>query len=276
MQDIFETTEFIKNIKPYLKAGNVFSAIMTMQGRVFRSVKGRKTLQIELSGNRYFIKQHFGVGWAEILKNLIVFRKPIIGAKTEKEAIEALDQIGIATTPLVGFGEQGVNPANKQSFLITRDLGNIVSLEDFCRDWKEHPPNNKLRQQIVIAVATLAKKLHQAGLIHRDFYLCHLCLDGDLLKKGEIKLYLIDLHRMLMNQSVGGKGTMKDIAALYFSAMDVGLSLEDIELFKQNYCQDLPVKFWSDVQLRADKLYEKFYSAKFQKRLQVEKSALEP
>ena len=276
MQDIFETTEFIKNIKPYLKAGNVFNTIMTMQGRVFRSVKGRKTLQIELSGNRYFIKQHFGVGWAEILKNLIVFRKPIISAKTEKEAIEALDQIGIATTPLVGFGEQGVNPANKQSFLITRDLGNIVSLEDFCRDWKEHPPSNQLRQQIVISVATLAKKLHQAGLIHRDFYLCHLCLDGDLLQKGEIKLYLIDLHRMLMNQSVGGKGTMKDIAALYFSAMDVALSPEDIELFKQNYCQDLPVKFWTDVQRRADKLYVKFHSAKFQQRLQVEKSALEP
>lgn len=276
MRDIFETTEFIKNIKPYLKAGNVFSTIMTMQGRVFRSVKSRKTLQIELSGNRYFIKQHFGVGWAEIFKNLIVFRKPIIGAKTEKEAIQALGQIGIATTPLVGFGEQGLNPANKQSFLITRDLGNIVSLEDFCRDWKEHPPNNKLRQQIVIAVATLAKKLHQAGLIHRDFYLCHLCLDGDLLKKGEINLYLIDLHRMLMNQSVAGKGTMKDIAALYFSAMDIGFSPEDIELFKQNYCQDLPVKFWTDVQRRADKLYVKFHSAKFQKRLLVEKSALEP
>lgn len=276
MRDIFETTEFIKNIKPYLKVGNVFNTIMTMQGRVFRSVKGRKTLQVELGGNRYFIKQHFGVGWAEILKNLIVFRKPIIGAKTEKEAIQALDQIGIATTPLVGFGEQGVNPANKRSFLITRDLGNIVSLEDFCRDWKAHPPSNQLRQEIVIAVATLARKLHQAGLIHRDFYLCHLCLDGDLLQKGEIKIYLIDLHRMLMNQSAGGKGTMKDIAALYFSAMDIGFSSEDIELFKQNYCQDLPVKFWSDVQRRADKLYAKFNSAKFQKRLQVEKSALEP
>jgi heptose I phosphotransferase len=276
MQDILETTEFINNIKPYLKAGNIFNTIMTVQGRVFRSVKGRKTLQIELSGNRYFIKQHFGVGWAEILKNLIVFRKPIIGAKTEKEAIQALDQIGIPTTPLIAFGEQGFNPANKQSFLITRDLGNIVSLEDFCRDWKEHPPNNKLRQQIVIAVVTLAKKLHQAGLIHRDFYLCHLCLDADLLQKGEIKLYLIDLHRMLMNQSIGGKGTMKDIAALYFSAMDVGLSPKDIELFQQNYCQDLPAKFWGDVGVRANKLYTKFHSAKFQQRLQVEKSALEP
>ncbi len=253
-----------------------FDQLMAIQGKPYRDVKGRRTLKVFKSGKSFFIKQHFGVGWAEILKNLIVFRKPIIGAKTEKEAIEALDLIGIATTPLVGFGEQGVNPANKQSFLITRDLGNIVSLEDFCRDWKEYPPSNQLRQQIVIAVATLAKKLHLAGLIHRDFYLCHLCLDGDLLQKGEIKLYLIDLHRMRMNQSVGGKGTMKDIAALYFSAMDVGLSLEDIELFKQNYCQDLPVKFWRDVQRRADKLYVKFHSTKFQQRLQVEKSALEP
>jgi heptose I phosphotransferase len=253
-----------------------FEQLMLLQGKPFRDVKRRKTIQFKTAGESFFIKQHFGVGWAEILKNLIVFRKPIIGAKTEKEAIQALGRIGIPTTPLVAFGEQGFNPGNKQSFLITRDLGNIVSLEDFCRDWKEHPPNNNLRQQIVIAVATLAKKLHQAGLIHRDFYLCHLCLDADLLQKGEIKLYLIDLHRMLMNQSIGGKGTMKDIAALYFSAMDVGLSPKDIELFKQNYCQGLPAKFWRDVCVRANKLYAKFHSAKFQQRLQVEKSALEP
>jgi hypothetical protein len=32
---------------------------------------------------------------------------------------------------------------------------------------------------------------------------------------------------MLMNQKPGSKSIMKDIAALYFSAMDIGLSKED-------------------------------------------------
>ena len=180
-------------------------------------------------------QQHFGVGWVEIFKNLLSFRKPVVGAKTEKLAIEKLDAIGIPTTPLVAFGERGFNPATKQSFLVTRDLGNIVSLEDYCADWLEKPPTHKFKLELIIAVATLAKKLHEAGLVHRDFYICHLCLDADLLAKGKIKLYLIDLHRVTMGRAPKGRAVMKDIAALYFSAMDIGLSSEDFDLFKQYY-----------------------------------------
>ncbi len=67
---------------------------------------------------------------------------------------------------------------------------------------------------------------------------------------------------------------MKDIAALYFSAMDIGLSKEDFDFFKQYYCQSLPDQFWTQVKQRASKLYAKFHSAKFQQRLKAEKSAL--
>ena len=275
MQTIVETLEFEKHIKPKLKKGDIIEIIMRLNGKVFRSVKGRKTLQIEFAGHRYFIKQHLSIGWAEIFKNLLAFRKPVIGAKTEKLAIEKLDEIGIPTTPLVAFGERGVNPATQQSFLITQDLGNIISLEDFCADWPYHPPAVAFRNELIIAVATLAKKLHEAGLVHRDFYLCHLCLDGDLLAKGKIKLYLIDLHRVAMRQVLGGRAVMKDVAALYFSAMDIGLSEEDIALFKQHYTQDLPTNFWGDVKTRAAKLYKKFHSDKFQRRLKAEKSALD-
>jgi hypothetical protein len=258
--------------KHFSKCG--FDQLMSLEGKPFRDVKGRKTIQFKTANDSFFIKQHFGVGWMEIIKNLLTLKLPIIGAETEKIAIQKLDEIGIATTPLVAFGERGLNPANRQSFLITQDLGNIISLEDFCRDWKINPPDHQVKHELIIAVATLTKKLHEGGLVHRDFYLCHLCLDVDLLKRGEIKLYLIDLHRMLMSQAVGGKSAMKDIAALYFSAMDIGLSKEDYNLFKQYYCQDLPLKFWAQVKQRAHKLYAKFHSAKFQERLKTEKSAL--
>ena len=264
------------NLDKNLLSGKSFDDWMSIKGRLFREVKARRTLQIELAGHRYFVKQHFGVGWAEIFKNLLSFRKPILGAKTEKLAIEKLDAIGIPTTPLVAFGESGFNPATKQSFLVTRDLGNIVSLEDYCADWLEKPPTDKFKRELIIAVAALAKKLHEAGLAHRDFYICHLCLDADLLAKGKIKLYLIDLHRVTMGHVPKGRAVMKDIAALYFSAMDIGLSAEDFDLFKQYYTTGLPVGFWAAVKVRADKLYKKFHSAKFQQRLSAEKSSLNP
>lgn len=251
-----------------------FDDWMTLKGQPFRDVKGRKTLQVKLEGNSYFIKQHFGVGWAEIFKNLVSLRKPIISAKTEKLAIEKLDEIGIPTTPLVAFGQRGFNPATRQSFLVTRDLGNIISLENYCADWLKKPPSEKFKRDLIVAVAQLARKLHEAGLVHRDFYICHLCLDANLLAKGKIKLYLIDLHRLAMGQPQAGRAVMKDIAALYFSAMDIGLSNEDLEIFKQNYTQHLPENFWSDVKARADKLYQKFHTDKFQQRLKAEKATL--
>jgi heptose I phosphotransferase len=35
--------------------------------------------------------------------------------------------------PLAGYGKRGINPAKIQSFVITEELTNTASLEDFCR-----------------------------------------------------------------------------------------------------------------------------------------------
>jgi hypothetical protein len=261
-------------IKPHLVGHDAFSAMMNLSGKVFRDVRGRKTMQLMLGGKSYFIKQHFGVGWAEIIKNLLSFKKPILGAMTEVNAIQKLNEIGIATTPLAAYGVSGCNPATEQSFILTDDLGDIVSLEDLCLTWARNPPNIKFKRRLIIEVAKLARKLHERGVNHRDFYLCHLCLDAELLKNEEIKLYLIDLHRMLIHRSASQKHSMKDMAALYFSSMDVGLSPRDYLRFKRYYGQGFSIctsHFWRQVEARAQKLYAKFHSDKFQKRLANEK-----
>lgn len=59
-------------------AGEPFNALMQMPGKAFRDVRGRKTIQIKLGNKSYFIKQHFGVGWAEIFKNLIAFKNQFL------------------------------------------------------------------------------------------------------------------------------------------------------------------------------------------------------
>lgn len=248
-----------------------FSEIMRLQGRIYRNVTGRRTIQVELAGNRYFIKQHFGVGWAEIFKSLLSLKKPVLGAQTEVNAIRKLDDVGIATTPLVGYGINGSNPATQQSFLITQDLGEIVSLEDLCANWKDNPPESEFKRRLVVSLAQLAARLHGAGLCHRDFYLCHFVLKKSELARGEIALILIDLHRMLFGQPNGGRAVMKDIAGLIFSAMDCGFTAEDWALFKQYYLPQ-SADFWAKAEVRANRLYAKFHSDKFQKRLALEKS----
>lgn len=264
-------------IKQSLHGEDAFTAMMHLSGKVFRDVRGRKTMQLNLHEKSYFIKQHFGVGWHEIIKNLLSFKKPILGAMTEVNAIKKLVEIGIATTPLVAYGQRGSNPANVQSFVLTEDLGNIISLEDLCADWKNNPPDEKFKRQLIIEVAKIAHKLHTHGINHRDFYICHLCLDKTALNQNQIKLCLIDLHRMLIHSKISVIDNIKDIAALYFSSMDAGLTPRDYLRFKRYYSSGLvgcTSAFWLKVEARAHKLYTKFHSDKFQQRLSAEKSAI--
>lgn len=261
------------SIKESLGDVDTFRALMQLQGKAFRDVKGRKTIQVQLAGRSFFLKQHFGVGWREIFKNLLSFKRPILGAMTEVEAIQKLGEIGISTTPLIGYGVKGRNPAMQQSFLITEDLGDIISLEDLCADWEQNPPSAVLKSKIIIGIAQLAAKLHGAGMCHRDFYLCHFVIKTSELAQGNVNLILIDLHRMLSKQPKDGSAAMKDIAGLYFSAMDCGFAEEDWLLFREHYLPQTD-EFWAKVEARANQLYAKFHSDKFQKRLAKEKSAI--
>lgn len=253
---------------------DAFAEIMQLQGKVYRDVRGRRTMKISLNEQNYFLKQHFGVGWGEIFKNLLSFKKPVIGAMTEVEAIQQLTALGIPTTPLVAYGVKGFNPATQQSFLLTQDLGDIVSLEDVCADWVQHPPAADFKRRIIVAMAELAARMHGAGLCHRDFYLCHLVMQRTKLHKSEVQLMVIDLHRMLRHQSVDGAAVMKDIAGLIFSAMDCGFNEQDWDLFRQHYLPQTD-GFWVKAHARAQRLYAKFHSEKFQQRLAQEKSAVD-
>lgn len=243
----------------------LFDEVLSLSGEVFRDVPGRKTQRVQLRGEPYFIKQHVGVGWLEIFKNMLSFKWPVLTAETEWHAIHRLNDLGIATTPAVAYGVRGYNPARKQSFLLTKDLGDIVSLETLCADWQRTPPHPAFKRKLIIAIAKLAGRLHDGGLNHRDFYICHICLDQARLAKGELSLYLIDLHRMGIRSVIRPIDRMKDMAALYFSAMDIGLTTRDCLRFLKHYRQQSikqtlrqEYQFWLQVTGRAAKLYEKF------------------
>ena len=120
--------------------------VFGIRGEVYREPAGagRRTLRFELGGVGYFLKLHWGVGWREIFKNLFSLRLPVLGARNEWLAIKRLDQLGVETMQLAGFGEEGWNPARRRSFVITRELGDTVSLEDYCLDWAARPPSPEI------------------------------------------------------------------------------------------------------------------------------------
>ena len=258
------------DIKAHL-TGDVFEACMRLQGKAFRDVPGRKTMRVQINNKNYFIKQHFGVGWGEIFKNLVTFKMPILGAMTEVNAIKKLDEIGIKTTPLVAYGQSGCNPSTLQSFVITEDLGDILTLEQIFEAGLQASNHAPYRPALLKALGELAAKFHGAGLVHRDFYLCHFVCKKAEFEAGNLHLYLIDLHRVLQNSN--SNAVMKDIAGLIFSMQQIAMSAEDIAVFKSYYLPQ-SVNFWAQATARAGKLLAKFNSQKFQARLTKEKSAI--
>ncbi|MDR0564460.1 MAG: lipopolysaccharide core heptose(I) kinase RfaP, partial [Azoarcus sp.] len=201
-----------------------------LQGQVLRELDGRRTLRTEVEGRGYFVKIHRGVGWPEILKNLAYLRLPVLGARHEWQAIEFLERLGVDTLHRVAFGERGKNPARKHSFIITEELAPTVSLEDYCRNWPQTPPNLALKRALIKRVANIARTLHENRMNHRDFYLCHFLLHTDPAPAPEaLRLSIIDLHRALIHKHpLAPRWRRKDLAALYFSVLKIGLTRRDL------------------------------------------------
>jgi heptose I phosphotransferase len=89
---------FQPKLKQYFSPDeNLFDQIMALSGETFRALENRRTQKIVLGGKNYFLKQHFGIGWKEIFKNLFQLRLPIISAKNEWLAIQRLHTLAVPT-----------------------------------------------------------------------------------------------------------------------------------------------------------------------------------
>ncbi|WP_339486948.1 lipopolysaccharide core heptose(I) kinase RfaP [Pseudomonas sp. EL_65y_Pfl2_R95] len=213
-----------------------FVEVEQLQGQVYRELDGRRTLRTVVAGRGFFVKIHRGIGWGEIVKNLLVAKLPVLGARQEFEAIERLQGVGIDTMTCVAFGERGRNPAQQHSFIITDELAPTISLEDYAVDWPSQPPQPRLKRALIKRVAQMVGEMHRAGVNHRDCYICHFLLHTDKPVTAEdFKLSVIDLHRAQLRQAVPRRWRDKDLSALYYSALEIGLTQRDKYRFLCSY-----------------------------------------
>lgn len=242
-----------------------FAAIMSLEGEVFRTQPGRRTLRFEHGDNSYFVKIHFGMGWKEIFRHFLQLRLPVVGAEDEWRAIQFLERLGVDTMRIVGYGRKGLNPVRLQSFIVTEELRPTNSLEELTQQWLITPPTVNLKRAIIDKVASIARRIHENGLNHRDFYLCHFLVDLTPgvagLTKENLIIYLIDLHRAQIRKKIPKRWLAKDIGSLYFSSMHISLSQRDFFRFMMKY-RNKPLrqilqtekKIWQSVQRRCGRL----------------------
>lgn len=213
-----------------------FEEVERLQGQVYRELEGRRTLRTEVAGRGYFVKIHRGIGWGEIAKNLLTAKAPVLGAGQEWRAIQRLQEVGVPTMTAVAYGERGSNPATQHSFIITEELAPTISLEDYSLDWREKPPEPALKRALIAEVARMTGTMHRAGVNHRDCYICHFLLHTDTpVTPRKLRLSLIDLHRAQTRDRTPVRWRNKDLAALYFSALDIGLTRRDKLRFLRGY-----------------------------------------
>jgi heptose I phosphotransferase len=222
-----------------------FSAI---EGELFKRMPGRHTLRFERGGAHFFIKAHFGVGWGEIIKNLLMFKLPVISAQPEWEAVQRLEQLGIPTMRLVAYGREGSNPARIRSFVLTEALENTMTLEEWLPRLMQQPASARrwqLKQAVISEVARIAATLHDNGLNHRDFYACHFRLDtstGEMPAVDKLRIHLMDLHRVQQRRHTPRRWRAKDLSALIYSVLyqlqDIAITRGDILRFMQTYSGD--------------------------------------
>ena len=241
---------------------DLFTLVDQLRGEVFRKIDDRRTIKVRIGTAAYFAKIHQGVGWVEILKNLMQGRLPVLGARNEWLALCALRNAGVRSMTPVLFCERGLNPATRQSAILTESLESKITLEDF------ETTESDLKRNLIAEVATMARKMHQAGINHRDFYLCHFLLDLPLVEDRDDApgappvLHLIDLHRAQIRQNVPRRWIVKDLGSLLFSAFEKNLTKRDLLRFVRVYSGS-PLRevlvtdpeFWDDVIARAIKLW---------------------
>ncbi|MCZ7597203.1 MAG: lipopolysaccharide core heptose(I) kinase RfaP [Gammaproteobacteria bacterium] len=275
-QQVVETEEGASiYIREDLKAGlstkHSFDDMMSLDGKVYREALGRRTVRLTRNGRNYFLKTHTGVGWQEIMKNLLYFRLPVLGAMNEWHGVHHLHRLGIDTLSIAGYGTTSGNPARRRSFIVTDEISNSISLEDFCERWKRSPPRTKqeirFKRWLITRPAQMSRDIHASGANHRDYYLCHFLLqrhgDPNVLSPENSRLFLIDLHRMQIRRRTPVRWAVKDISGLRYSSMDLGLTERDIYRFMRIY-RSMPLRqilareklFWRRVESRARNLYE--------------------
>lgn len=242
----------------------VCNDVLAKEGEVYRDVPARQTVRTQIAGEEVFIKKHFGVGWKEIIKNMLSGRRPVLDASREWQALKRLQHLGMKVPAPLGFAVWGCNPAKRRSFIILEALKGMVSLETIAEGQWPELKSVKVRRRLLRKLAEMIRILHQNGINHRDLYLCHFLLpEGDMNRLDE--LHLIDWHRAEIRRRVPSRWLVKDLASLAFSTWPLALSNNDKRFFIRCYRQAplkhvLPYerKFWSKIDRRAEKLYHEY------------------
>ncbi|MGD9648979.1 MAG: lipopolysaccharide kinase InaA family protein [Pirellulales bacterium] len=199
-----------------------FERLMGLGGAVARRQGARETVRLELDAATdasspppaFYIKRYGPPPWREYVKPLLRFTRPIVGARVEWDALLEFHRLGLPTMTPVMFGQ-----ADRRSFVITQALEGYVKLTEWIDARCPSPDAAGAAYRTAIdKLAPITRTMHNAGVHHQDYYLCHVLVPES---SGPPDLHIIDLGRARVRRRLTTRWRVKDLAQLDYSADSV-------------------------------------------------------
>ncbi len=217
-----------------------YGAIMGYVGRqIFSEKQHRSVVRIDPPRPDLpvlYLKRHQGgVGWGEVIGELLRGRIPRSRGWREWENAGRVAALGIPTVTRVAMGERRRFGREEESFFLSAAVEG-ESLETFLPVRYAPPLTHEVvleKRRVIRQVADLTRRLHGAGFYHRDYYLGHLFIRPDGQRGWEV--CVIDLQRLIPRVFSSLRGQIKDLAALDFTTEGMPISRADRLRFYKRY-----------------------------------------
>jgi heptose I phosphotransferase len=192
----------------------------------------RSRIQFELNGKSLFLKRYDDPPILTQLKNWITHSRRACTSDFDRLPAEKISSAGINTPKIIAYGCRWKGLFEKRSFIITEKIPNAESLERRLPEFFYQPSSPEIKKHkchFLNELADFARRFHDTGLRHRDFYLAHIFLTDT----GSF--YLIDLQRTFRPRLFTDRFRIKDITQLYYSAPGQYISRSDRLRFYLRY-----------------------------------------
>jgi len=222
-----------------------FEQVMSCsRGRCIRRLKRRENWYLpcdetEAGEPGFYLKKHRVRSWLSRLRAWLRLGPGETPARREVRYVRLLASDGIEVMSVVAYGEQLQPDGRLEAFLLTEELRGYEDLARFLR--RRFPPRpahiTRGRDQhllrLIERIAEVARRLHQAGYNHRDFYCCHFFVREP--SPGEFHVRLIDLQRVQRHRWRRRRWLIKDLAQLAWSAPRERIGLTHRLAFLRHY-----------------------------------------
>lgn len=204
-----------------------FDLIWNLQGGdTFKKIQDRSVTRIDFKyrgtdKKTFYLKRHnpekFNMKY-RVFRNF--FQNRLSQGLQELYNIIKFRDHGLATVIPVAAGAKMLGDSRMISFLITEDFAPFISLEWILfnqPDFFTGPKGEKRKKNLLDTIGCFARKMHNAGLNHRDFNATHILLYYPEQSSEKPQMALFDLQRVDRKNALSFRWIIKSLAEINYT-----------------------------------------------------------